>query len=237
MNILAIDSSGTYLSAAVSRGEEILFVETKTDNMKHSELVMDMIDSLLKKAALKPADLNGCLCMGGPGSFTGLRIGYSIAKGLSLSLSIPFAPVPTLDCVAFSCASSSPRDDALILPVIQAGKNTFYSALFRGEKRLKPDTDSNAAQIAETICGFKNENVTIAGPAASLLYDSLPPDLKTGIAIACENTGFVKQMILIAKKQDLFQNDNTAFLYSGPEYVRKTDAEINNPHPVHKTPQ
>jgi len=220
MNILAIDAACSCLSIAISREDEILYCETDTGSIKHSELVMDMIDSLVKKAALKPADLGGCLCMGGPGSFTGLRIGYSIAKGLSLSLSIPFAPIATLDCIAQHCG------DGLILPVIHAGKNSYYSALFRGKERLTPDTDTTAVEIAETIDSFKNEKITITGPAAAALFDNLPPELKSLVVVNCENRGYAKEMILIAKDRDLFSKDNTAYLYSGPEYIRKTDAEI-----------
>jgi len=229
MNILAIDAACSCLSIALSREDEIFYAETDMGSMKHSELVMDMIDSLVKKAALKPADLEGCLCMGGPGSFTGLRIGYSIAKGLSLSLSIPFAPIPTLDCIALHCGYSLPQrgGDGLILPLINAGKNSYYSALFRGKERIKPDTDTGASEIAETIGNFKNEKITITGSAASTLFDNLPPELKSITSVNCENRGYAREMILIGKDRDLFIKDNTAYLYSGPDYIRKTDAEIN----------
>jgi len=228
MNILAIDAACSCLSIALSREDEIFYAETDMGSMKHSELVMDMIDGIVKKAALKPSDLDGCLCMGGPGSFTGLRIGYSIAKGLALSLSIPFAPIPTLDCIAYHCLSSLPQrgGDCLLLPVIFAGKNTFYSALFRGKERLKPDTDTGSSEIAETIGSFKNEKITVTGPAATALYDNLPPEFKSTTSVNCENRGYAREMILIGKDRDLFIKDNTAYLYSGPDYIRKTDAEI-----------
>jgi tRNA threonylcarbamoyladenosine biosynthesis protein TsaB len=225
MNLLAIDASCSILSVAAARGDEIYSREAEA-GMKHSELVMDFINSQMEEARLKPADLDGVLCMGGPGSFTGLRIGFSIAKGLALSLSIPFAPVPTLDCAALPHAGFS----GIVLPVIEARKNAFFYALFRNGERLKPDEDAAAGQIAGEIERYKEKasgKILLTGPAAPALYDSLAREEKNNLVLAAENRGYAKELISIANKRKLFDNDNTSYLYSGPEYLRKTDAEIN----------
>jgi tRNA threonylcarbamoyladenosine biosynthesis protein TsaB len=217
MNLLAIDAACSVLSVAVSREDEIFYTQTEA-GVKHSEIVMDIINAQTEKAGLKPGNLNGILCMGGPGSFTGLRIGFSIAKGLALSLCVPFVPVPTLDCIAYPA-------DGLTLPVIQARKYAFFFALFEGGRRMMDDTDGDASQIAEVI--RRNEKITVTGPAADTLFNVLPEELKPFCECSCKNSGYAKELIYIAKNKGLFYNDNTAFLYSGPEYVRKTDAEIN----------
>jgi len=224
MNLLAIDSACSSLSIAVLREEEIFYYKTEA-GMKHSELVMNIINTQMEKACLKPAGLNGVLCMGGPGSFTGLRIGFSIAKGLALSLSIPFVPVPTLECIAYKASG-------LCLPVIQARKNAFFFAMFDGSKRITEDADGDINQIAEIIRDLsrekshENEKILITGPAADESYKALPPELKS-LCECSHNDGYAKELILIAKDKILFNTDNAAFLYSGPEYIRKTDAEIN----------
>jgi len=202
--------------------------------MKQSELVMNFVDSLMKKASLKPEDLNGVLCMGGPGSFTGLRIGYSTAKGLALSLSIPFVPVPTLDCIAYQLTENSEiahfslltSHSSLQLAVIEARKNACFYAFFRGGERLTPDGDADFSQIAEEISRF-NEKIVLSGPGSVLLFDSLPDKLKENVLIKNENRGYAKEIILTAKALNLFDKDNTSHLFSGPEYVRKTDAELS----------
>jgi tRNA threonylcarbamoyladenosine biosynthesis protein TsaB len=223
MNLLAIDSSASVLSIAAARGDDVFCAETQAE-MKHSELVMEMIDSQMKKAGLTAADLDGVLCMGGPGSFTGLRIAYSIAKGLSLSLGIPFVPVATLDCAAFPL-----RSCGLVLPVIQARKTAFFYTIFRGMERLMPDKDSSAGEIAAVIAEQtnKNEKITITGPGSPELFGALPDELKDRISLSFENRGYAKELIAVAKNGNLFDNDNTAYLFSGPEYIRKTDAELN----------
>ena len=123
MNLLSIDTASSIFSVAVGIGAETYYTETEA-GVRHSEDAMVLIDEQMKKASLKPEDLNGVLCMGGPGSFTGLRIAYSIAKGLALSLSIPFASVPTFDCVSFNTSG-------LVLTAIEARKNSWYYAIYR----------------------------------------------------------------------------------------------------------
>ena len=226
MNLLAIDAAGSVLSVAVARGEDILYAETEA-GMKHSELVMDCIDDQMKKAGLVPGNLDGILCMGGPGSFTGLRIGYSIAKGLALALGIPFAPVPTLDCIALE--HNAPQNyPSLVLPVIEARKNAYFFTIFRNGERLIPDTDAAACQIAETLrLNYSTGKIFLTGPAAALLYDSFSEELKSRLNIAHKTRGYARELITIAKNRNMLHNDNTAYLYSGPEYIRKTDAELN----------
>jgi tRNA threonylcarbamoyladenosine biosynthesis protein TsaB len=223
MNLLAIDTAASILSVAVSNGDEIFSAETEAVT-RHSELVMELIDGLVKKAGITPKDINGILCMGGPGSFTGLRIGYSIAKGLALSLSIPFAPVPTLECIA----NNEKFAQGLTLAVIEARKNAFFYAFFKDGKRLTEDKDSNLPQIINEIEQNKNEykQITLTGHGAKSLYESLNENTKNNLSLVFEKNGYAKELIAIAKSQNLFNNDCTAYLYSGPEYIRKTDAEI-----------
>jgi tRNA threonylcarbamoyladenosine biosynthesis protein TsaB len=222
MKLLAIETAASVLSVATGNGEEIFLAEEQAGT-RHSELVMELIDSLMKKACILPKDLNGILCMGGPGSFTGLRIGYSIAKGLALSLSVPFAPVPTLECIA----NNEQFKQGLTLAVIEARKNAYFNALFKDGQRLTEDKDSNLPQITDEIKQYiKNEKITLTGPGSNILYESLPEKIKTNISLVFENKGYAKELIYIAKSKNLFNNDCTTYLYSGPEYIRKTDAEI-----------
>jgi tRNA threonylcarbamoyladenosine biosynthesis protein TsaB len=223
MKLLAIDTAASVLSAALANEEEIFSAETEAVT-RHSELVMELIDSLFKKAGILPKDINGILCMGGPGSFTGLRIGYSIAKGLALSLSIPFAPVPTLDCIA----NNEKYSHGLTLAVIEARKNASFYAFFKDGKRLTEDKDSNFLQIANEIELYKNahKQITLTGPGSKLLYESLCENTRNNVSLVFKKNGYAKELIAIAKSKKLFNNDCTAYLYSGPEYIRKTDAEI-----------
>jgi len=221
LNLLAIDTACSVLSVAVAREDEIFFAETEA-GVRHSELAMNMIDSQMKKASLSPENLDGVICMGGPGSFTGLRIGYSIAKGLALSLSVPFIAVPTLDCMAFNC-------EGIVFPAIDARKNSWFYAIYREEKRIKPAVEAAAAQISDEIINTaetNNEKITLTGSGAVSLYASLTQEALKHIIFENKACGYAKELIAAARKQNKFEN-NGATLYSGPEYIRKTDAELN----------
>ena len=221
MNLLAIDAACSVLSVAVSRDRDYYYDQTDA-GMKHSELVMELINKEMEKADMKPADLNGILCMGGPGSFTGLRIGFSIAKGLALSLGIPFVPVPTLECIAYSAIGLS-------IPVIQARKDAYFYSLFNDGRRITEDCDGTLSQITELIIKNtrENEKINITGHFAEDIYNNLSEEIKSLCIYSCNRKGYAAELIKLAKNKDLFYNDNTAYLYSGPEYIRKTDAEIN----------
>jgi tRNA threonylcarbamoyladenosine biosynthesis protein TsaB len=222
MKLLAIETAASILSAAASDGEEIFFAESEAGT-RHSELVMELIDSLMKKASLLSKDLNGILCMGGPGSFTGLRIGYSTAKGLALSLSVPFAPVPTLECIA----SGEQFKQGVTLAVIEARKNAYFYAFFKDGRRLTEDRDSDLPQLTAEIKRYvENEKIIITGYGSKTIYGLLPEKIKDKITLVFENKGYAKELIKIAIDKKLFSSDCTANLYSGPEYIRKTDAEI-----------
>jgi tRNA threonylcarbamoyladenosine biosynthesis protein TsaB len=223
MNLLAIETAASILSAAVSKDEEIFVSETILGT-RHSELVMELIDSQMKKSGLLPKDLNGILCMGGPGSFSGLRIGYSIAKGLALSLSIPLASVPTLECIVYN----ERFKQGITLAVIETRKNAYFNAVFKDGNRLSEDKDSEFSQITDEIARYvkDGQQITLTGYGAKSLYETLPDELKGNITLVDENKGYAKELIAIAESKNLFSNDCTANLYSGPEYIRKTDAEI-----------
>ena len=224
MNILAIDCASFILSVAVSNGDEIFYEEAK-ESMKQSELSMDLIDSIVKKAGLKPKDLNGVICSGGPGSFTGLRIGYSIAKGLALSLSIPFASIPTLNLIQKSSHGSQTEGlkEDFILPVIEARKNTYFYSIYKNNQELIQEKEGDCGQIADEIKKYK-EKIIITGYSSKHLYDSLPENIKTNIVLNEKKICYAQELVNIAEDNNIFNKDCSENLIIGPEYIRLPDA-------------
>jgi len=229
MNLLAIDSFSPILSIAVSRKDEIYYSQANA-LMAQSEIAMDEIDRQMRAASLKPNELNGILCAGGPGSFTGLRIGFSIAKGLALSLSIPFASVPTLDCVAYDFTESllSKGETEVLLAVVQAAKNTWFYAFFINNERVSPDGEADLAVLTnEIMTNFtkNNKKIKLTGPGSQALFSSLSNELKKHLILDNKISGYAKELIFIAKKRNILDNDSGIFLHSGPEYIRVSDAQ------------
>jgi tRNA threonylcarbamoyladenosine biosynthesis protein TsaB len=196
---------------------------------------MDSIDMLLRRADLKAEDLNGIVCMGGPGSFTGLRIGFSLAKGLAYALGIPFAAIPTLDCMAWPFSAVP----GIVAPVLDAKKGAFFCALYRDGKRLCPDMDITPREIAAVISAHPSpensgaKQTTLIGPGAPLLYEKLcVMGLECGITMGKNlRWGNAAALLQIARETDIITHGNNGYttatrVADGPEYIRKSDAEM-----------
>jgi tRNA threonylcarbamoyladenosine biosynthesis protein TsaB len=229
VNILAIDTATSVLSAALNTNEGTWFFEAGA-GLRHSEILMDVIGALMTTADLSRDKLEGVVCMKGPGSFTGLRIGFSAAKGLALSLGIPFAAIPTLDCMAFS-SSVWP---GFVLPLIDAKQNKFFTALYRGGRRVSDFMDAGASCIADMALEALAEapagekRLLLTGPDAGMFYRGIaqnrfPEDL-IRLDPECRK-GRAKELLEVVKTSNIFDN-GASDLFSGPEYIRKSDAEL-----------
>ncbi|MBN1527041.1 MAG: tRNA (adenosine(37)-N6)-threonylcarbamoyltransferase complex dimerization subunit type 1 TsaB [Candidatus Omnitrophica bacterium] len=134
MNLLAIDTSTDHLGLAVLRGDKVAARFHRKVGRYHSRLLVPMIDKVLKKARLKIKDVDALCVSIGPGSFTGLRIGVAVAKGLAYALKKKIVTVPTLDAIAYNAKAGS----GVVCPVLDARKNKVYAALYRCDgKKLK----------------------------------------------------------------------------------------------------
>lgn len=129
MKILAIDSSGIVASAAVVEDDNLLGEYTINYKKTHSQTLLPMIDEVVRMLELDLHTIDAIAVAGGPGSFTGLRIGSSTAKGLGLALNKPLVQIPTVDGLAYNLAGNS----MLVCPLMDARRNQVYTGLYRFE--------------------------------------------------------------------------------------------------------
>jgi len=219
MNVLAIDTATEQFSVALAAGEDTWLFEADA-GLRHSEMVMDIVDMLMGKAGLKPEELSGVVCMGGPGSFTGLRIGFAIAKGLALSLGIPFAAIPTLDCMAQPFATWP----GTVVPAIDAKKGAFFCAFYQGGIRIAPDMDTSPEEIAQALAVLASSSspgqILLTGPGAQLLGAKLNIHPGKGL-----RWGNAQTLLHIARETNCLAQGTSDFS-NGPVYIRKSDAEL-----------
>ena len=143
--ILNIETATKNCSVALSKdGRTIAIRELSEQNFSHAEKLHVFIEELFAESHLKLQDLSAIAVSQGPGSYTGLRIGVSAAKGLCYALSIPLIAVDTLEILARKINISN----GTILPMIDARRLEVYSAFF----------DSNYAKIRETKAEIIDEN-------------------------------------------------------------------------------
>ena len=119
MKILAIDSSGLVASVAVVEDETLLAEFTIDYKKTHSQTLLPMLDQMAKMIELDLNSIDAIAVAGGPGSFTGLRIGSATAKGLGLALDKPLLHIPTVDALAYNLYGV----ETLICPIMDARRN------------------------------------------------------------------------------------------------------------------
>jgi tRNA threonylcarbamoyladenosine biosynthesis protein TsaB len=124
--ILCIETASTNCSVAIGRGGEVLALkEDYSRNFSHAERLHIFIQEILEENNLKLQDLDAIAISEGPGSYTGLRIGVSAAKGLCYSLGLPLIAVPTLTSLA-----SQVKENGFIIPMMDARRMEVYTAVF-----------------------------------------------------------------------------------------------------------
>ncbi len=135
-NILNLETATTNCSVSIGReGKLIALVEENSSSYSHSEQLHIFIERCLEEANITRQELDSVAVSKGPGSYTGLRIGVSAAKGLCYALDIPLIAINTLRSMAFS----KKADKGFIIPMLDARRMEVYAAVFDSEyKEIKP---------------------------------------------------------------------------------------------------
>jgi len=133
MPVLAIDTATRYAGLALYDGESVLAELSWRAGQSHTTTLMPNLVRLLHHQDLAVAQLGGLVVALGPGSFTGLRIGLAVAKGLAMAQDLPLVGVPTLDIVAWSCdmLSSFAGEGMSLQAYLEAGRERFCVADYR----------------------------------------------------------------------------------------------------------
>lgn len=147
--ILCIETATTNCSVALSReGELLALKEDYSSQYSHAERLHIYIETLLKENDLTPGDLTAVAVSKGPGSYTGLRIGVSAAKGLCFGLGIPLISVPTLESLARQVDG---QDWDSVIPLLDARRMEVYTAGYN--KDMEPLFDTKAHILQEDSFG------------------------------------------------------------------------------------
>ena len=169
MKVLGIETATMVGSFAIVDNDGLIGEYTLNVNTTHSGRLLPALDHLLKTANLALSHIDALAISLGPGSFTGLRIGVSTAKGLALAANKPVVGIPTLDALAENFRGV----ESLICPMLDARKKEVYTALYRSKRSgsLKKETQ-DLAVAPEQFLGTIDENVVFLGEG-SVLYRGL----------------------------------------------------------------
>ena len=202
MRLLSIESTAKAASVALTEGGKLIAQYFQNSALTHSRTLLKMAEDMLSNLELTLNDIDAIAVAIGPGSFTGVRIGISVAKGLCWGGNKPCYGVSTLEAMAYHLVD---REDVIICSVMDARRNQIYNAKFTSQGgellRLCPD---RAISVDELISEAKadGKKYFFVGDGASLCYnafeqsgtccgiviDPLTHQTAWGVAMAAERT-------------------------------------------------
>ncbi len=172
MLILAFESSAKAGSCALLRDGKLLAEYFQNGGQTHSRTLMKMAEDMLNNCDLTPGDVDAVGVAAGPGSFTGVRIGVSCAKGFAWAGELPCVGVSTLEAMAFGMLPF----EGVVCCVMDARRNQVYNALFRSDAqtltRLCPDRAVSIEALAADLKNYEEDKILV-GDGALLCYNTL----------------------------------------------------------------
>lgn len=173
MRILAFETSAKAASVALAAEDGTLLAESyQNTGMTHSQTILAMAESLLSSCGLTAKDVDAVAVTGGPGSFTGVRIGVAAAKGFAWGRELPLYGVSTLEAMARSLGIY----EGVVCAVMDARRSQVYNGLFLATQgaltRLCPDRAISIADLGEDLKKF-HQDIFFVGDGAVLCYNTL----------------------------------------------------------------
>lgn len=207
MKILAIDSTGQTASAAVLEGDKLLGEVYVNIGLTHSQTLLPLVENLLKSVALPIDDIDAFAVTTGPGSFTGVRIGVSLVKGLAFRKSKPCIPVSTLHALAYNLVNS----DCIACAVMDAKCNQVYNAIFeianKNISRLTPDRALSIDDLLSELERYTNKKIIFVGDGADLCYNK--KDMGSNVSIADNSNKYQSAKSVAYLALEAFEKNET----------------------------
>lgn len=162
--ILGLETSTKICSVAISDGNKLLALKEEGGEYSHSEKLTVFIQDVLKEAGLELKNVDAVAVSKGPGSYTGLRIGVSVAKGLCYALNKPLIAVDTLQAMALKMSLTEKSD--LFCPMIDARRMEVYTALYDGANRIVEPVSAKIIDEISFAAELNNKKVVFFGDGA-----------------------------------------------------------------------
>lgn len=186
MSVLAIETATSVCGAAVASDGVIQALAEVDGKNVHSDRLLPLIEGALEEAGTPLVNIDAIAVSIGPGSFTGLRIGLSVAKGLVFATGKPLIAVPTLEALAFRIVhAGAARPGQSILAALDARRNEVYCQLFHTDGRdLSPAWEVGDLTVEEVVGRLENAGVFITGDAREKIRSTLTTESDRRIAYA-----------------------------------------------------
>lgn len=234
MKILAFDSTAKAASAAVCDDGRLLGLYNIDNGLTQSELLLPMAENLLASLKLSFSDIELLAAAVGPGSFTGVRIGVALVKGIAFGRNIPCVAVSTLEALA---ENISPLRGILV-PVMDARRGQLYTAIFKSDgvscERLTPDMAISTEELAEKLKEYSGERIYLSGDGYTVAKRAL-----SSFGVETENTPellITENAYSCAKvaKRKYERGEYVSDIEYAPTYLRLPQAERERLEKINK---
>lgn len=224
MIILAFDSTAKAASVAITDNEQLLALYNIDNGLTQSELLLPMAENMLKNLKLTFDDVELLACAVGPGSFTGVRIGVALVKGIAFGKNIPCVSVSTLDELAENLAGL----EGIIVPVMDARRQQVYTATYSGKdgalEKLTPDRAIAISELASELKEY-SEPIYLVGDG----YDVAKRGLESaGVRVANTPKLLITEnaySVALVAKRKYESGEAMTDLEIAPTYLRMPQAE------------
>ena len=224
MRILALDSSGLVATVAILEDEQTIAEYTVNYKKTHSQTLLPMLDEIVKMTDFDLSTVDAIAVAGGPGSFTGLRIGSATAKGLGLALDKPLIHIPTVDGMAYQLFGNG----GLICPIMDARRNQVYTGIYRFENDFEIVEAQMAISVQELIekLNAYGEKVTFLGDGVPVYKAQLEEGLRVEVSYAPAHMNRQSAAAVGALGMKYFIEGKTESAREHqPDYLRLSQAE------------
>lgn len=175
MTILGIETATAVCGAAIVRDGRVVAETHVLAPRSHSERLLLLVDEVLRSAGVEASALDAIACSIGPGSFTGLRIGLSVAKGLAFATKCAIVPVPTLEALAErAVADGRVAPGAMVLAAIDARRDEVYAALYRRDGDALTELLPSAAHAVGALVATLEAGVVLVGDGGAKVAGAAP---------------------------------------------------------------
>lgn len=224
MRILALDSSGLVATVAVVEDDQTVAEYTVNYKKTHSQTLLPMLDEVAKMTELDMNSIEAIAISGGPGSFTGLRIGSATAKGLGLALGKPLIHVPTLHGLAYNMYGIR----GVVCPIMDARRKQVYMGLYSFENGFHALEQQTAIGVEELIDKLNalGQEVTFLGDGVPVYKDLLDSGLTVSYAYAPPHMNRQRAAAVGALAIEYYKEGRVeSAAQHQPDYLRVSQAE------------
>lgn len=218
MKILAIDTSNNTMSVALIDDEFILGEFTTNIKKNHSVRLMPSIENLCNDCNIKPNEIEKIVVANGPGSYTGVRIGVTVAKSLSWALNIPVTPISSLEVLVANI-----KENKYIVPIFDARRGQVYTCLYKQYDCIKEDRIVMMEDWLDELSKL-DEEIIFVGNDVSLHIESIQSKLGNKALFVSNtlNNPRASELALLGKDRESVDTHKLV-----PNYIRLAEAEAN----------